>query len=56
MLTKLDLLRPEVESTVSGDQGCEKSSHDKHAKGREFSVGQAVMVRIYGKVLHGLQV
>ena len=45
MQTKLDLLRPDVESTVSGHQGCQKSSHDKHAKGREFRVGQAVMVR-----------
>ena len=45
MQTKLDLLRPDVESTVSGLQGCQKSYHDKHAKRREFSVGQAVMER-----------
>lgn len=32
MQTKLDLLRPDVESTVSGHQGCQKSSHDKHTK------------------------
>ena len=41
-------LRPYVESTVSGHQSCQHSSHDKHAKGREFSVGQAVL-GIYGK-------
>ena len=45
MQTKLDLLRPDVESTVSGHQGCQKSYNDKHAKRREFSVGQAVIMR-----------
>ena len=45
MQTKLDLLRPDVESTVAGHQSCQKLSHDKHTKSGEFSVGQEVMVR-----------
>lgn len=43
--TRLDLLRPDLGEHVSKKQGEQKKSHDHHAKGREFFIGQRVLTR-----------
>ena len=43
--TTFDLLRPNTESRVLGRQASQKVDHDKRAKVRDFSVGQAVLAR-----------
>ena len=43
--TRLDLLRPNIESQVANRQVDQKVAHDKHSRDQEFMVGQRVMVR-----------
>ena len=43
--TRFDLLRPNQESHVTGQQSRQKDVHDKKARFREFHVGQGVMAR-----------
>ena len=43
--TRFDLLKPDCERKVLEKQAEQKSSHDRHAKTREWFVGQRVMVR-----------
>ena len=43
--TRLDLLRPDIEQKVHEKQAHQKTHHDQHAKPRQFTVGQPVMVR-----------
>ena len=42
---RLDLLRPSVEENVLQRQAQQKGDHDRHARYREFEVGQKVMVK-----------
>ena len=42
--TRLDLLKPEVESQVLKKQSDQTFHHDQHVKHRDFSIGQHVMV------------
>ena len=43
--TRFDLLKPYLESSVAGKQAEQKSQHDKHARQREFSIGEKVVVK-----------
>ena len=43
--TRLDLLRPDLKQNIDQKQAEQKQHHDLHAKQRQFSVGQPVMVR-----------
>ena len=43
--TRLDLLKPDVETLVASKQACQKKHHDSHAKYRQLSPGQLVMAR-----------
>ena len=43
--TRLDLLRPSVHDTVRDKQDVQKTHHNHHAREREMTVGQTVMVR-----------
>ena len=43
--THLDLLLPNVESTVRLSQAKQKAQHDTHTKGREFSIGESIMAK-----------
>ena len=43
--TRLDLLRPSLESKVAAKQAEQKNYHDAHSKAREFVVGQTVLAR-----------
>ena len=43
--TRFDLLKPNLESSVAGKQAQQKSQHDKHARQREVSIGEKVMVK-----------
>ena len=43
--TRFDLLKPDQESHVAEKQSQQKGAHDKHARSRQFSVGQSVMAR-----------
>ena len=43
--TRLDLVRPTVESRVLSKQSEQKSTHDRRAQERQFFVGQTVMAR-----------
>ncbi|KAL5509164.1 hypothetical protein EMCRGX_G004476 [Ephydatia muelleri] len=45
MRTRLDMLKPDLQRMVLDQQAHQKLIHDKHARGREFVVGQNVMVR-----------
>lgn len=45
MRIQLDMLKPNLEKMVLVQQAHQKLIHDKHARGREFVVGQKVMVR-----------
>eukprot|EP00731_Ephydatia_muelleri_P003160 Em0001g3160a len=44
MRTRLDMLKPDLQRMVLDQQAHQKLIHDKHARGREFVVGQNVMV------------
>ena len=43
--TRFDLLKPNQRSHVMQKQAQQKTEHDRHAKPREFSIGQSVMAR-----------
>ena len=43
--TRFDLLNPSCSQRVLDKQSMQKSQHDRHAKHREFNVGERVMVR-----------
>ena len=43
--TRFDLLNPSCSQRVLDKQSMQKSQHDRHAKDREFIVGERVMVR-----------
>ena len=43
--SRLDLLRPAVKSRVQAKQADQKRYHDVHSKGRQFDIGQSVLVR-----------
>ena len=43
--TRLDLIRPDIAQQVCEKQATQKHYHDKHTQGREFVVGQRVMVK-----------
>ena len=43
--TRLDLLLPNYEETVSKRQADQKMAHDKHCKPRELTVGESVMAK-----------
>ena len=43
--TRLDLLKPSIARQVEEKQASQKEKHDRHAREREFHVGQQVMVR-----------
>ena len=43
--TRMDLLRPDIGSTVSSKQALQKLHHDRHSLSRDLYVGQRVMVR-----------
>ena len=43
--TRLDLLRPTVESKVLQKQADQKNTHDNHSKSHSFNVGQSVLAR-----------
>ncbi len=45
--TKLDLLKPDVATTVQDKQLEQKKYHDQHSKLRSFTLGQTVTVRDY---------
>ena len=45
--TKLDMLKPDVQSIVHAKQSLQKKYHDNQAKLRVFLSGQAVMARDY---------
>lgn len=43
--TRLDLLRPQLQSRVRDKQAQQKQRHDKHSRDHEFDVGETVMAR-----------
>ena len=43
--TRLDLLRPDLSEAVLRGQAAQKKTHDLHSRGRQFFVGQRVLVR-----------
>ena len=43
--TRLDLMKPDSESRVLEKQSQQKADHDKHARTRQFSVGDLVMAK-----------
>ena len=43
--TRLDLLRPDLNQTVTNKQAGQKCQHDQHVHSRTFSVDQAVLVK-----------
>ena len=43
--TRFDLLRPDPESRVEEKQARQKVDHDRHARYRQFTVGQEVMAK-----------
>ena len=43
--TRLDVLRPSIESQTAIQQQRQKLAHDKTARNRSFTVGQTVLVR-----------
>ena len=43
--TRFDLLNPSCEQRVFDKQSLQKSQHDRHAKERDFDIGERVMVR-----------
>ena len=43
--TRFDLLRPDIESRVMGKQMQQKTDHDRHARMRQFLIGQRVMAK-----------
>ena len=43
--TRFDLLKPDLESTVSTKQSTQVSHHDQHAKQRQFSLKEKAMVK-----------
>lgn len=43
--TRLDILRPSVESRVATQQQQHKTAHDRHASDRSFALGQTVLVK-----------
>ena len=43
--TRFDLLNPSCEQHVFDKQSLQKSQHDRHAKERDFDIGERVMVR-----------
>ena len=43
--TRLDLLKPDIESFVSSKQSQQKLHHNHHSKYRQFSAGQIVMIK-----------
>ena len=43
--TRLDLLHPSVSGRVTAKQAKQKEQHDEHARTRNFTVGQRVLVR-----------
>jgi len=47
--TLLDLIRPDVRSTVSRSQFRQKENYDRKTRQRDFAVGQKVWVKTYGK-------
>ena len=48
LCTHLDLMRPDVSNRVRTKQGCQKSLHDRHARERQFEVGDSVFARNFG--------
>ena len=43
--TRLDLLRPDLDSKTSNKQADQKFKHDQHSKEREFLIGEPVLVQ-----------
>ena len=43
--TRLDLIHPNVESSVNTAQGMQKANHDKKAKETKYVIGQNVMAK-----------
>ena len=49
LCSRLDLLRPSLESRVEHNQLRQKEGHDQHARERQFSVSDCVYVRNFGQ-------
>ena len=47
MRTRFDLLRPDGDAHVRDKQSQQKADHDRHARTREFTVGDPVLARNY---------
>ena len=47
--SRLDLLKPSLESHVEHNQQRQKEGHDQHARERQFSVSDCVYVRNFGQ-------
>ena len=47
--SRLDILRPQVESRVQDRQSRQKADHDKSSRVRQFSVGESVFVKNHGR-------
>lgn len=45
--TSLDLIQPNIESTVTKAQGMQKAQHDTKAKETRYIVGENVMAKNY---------
>ena len=45
LLTRFDLLHPDIESKVVQKQAAQKTQHDIRTRQRQFTIGQAVMVK-----------
>ena len=43
--TRLDLIHPDIRSTVHNEQAKQKKNHDRHCRGREYFIGQNVSAR-----------
>ena len=45
--TRLDMIRPDLGSTISDKQSAQKAYHDVHSRVRDFFLGQRVLARNY---------
>ena len=49
ILTRLDLLKPDLAKNVNHKQAVQKAHHNLHAKAQVLDVGQWVMARTFGE-------
>ena len=55
LCTRLDFLRPNLDSKVLSQQAQQKQYHDSHSRSCSFAVGDRYWLRIFDPVLSGFQ-